>query len=548
MFGSESATAIVADRADRDLAVGDRHPGRAAVGRPEHAAAGDAHIEGARLRRHAGDRRDAAAARRTDEPVLQPLEQRRDRRRASSARAAGRGAIPRPRRDSRLRREEPEAGGGHDRQSKETASHGDTLSAADARGALVPPKLCVAARRAAGSRVARTRRCMARACPQRRPGRRADRPLATDPLWTPASALATGIARAAGISDRRARPSLRDACRSARNTSIGVPCHVASRVQRRRPKDAAAAQRRRASAAPRAAVAVQRADRKSRPSSPRRLRGRLCADGRDGQRGAKDRARGGARRDRAKVRRLQQPPDWSAPASTPTRACSRSAWSADDAVQLPGDGAAVDVPDCPGVRQRLQPEAVGDGSVAERPHRRSGAGLLAPGTTAAGTVAAPDPPMADTTVVAFPTDRGTWPGVRSPNAVRRSVSPRAWPLRDRRPAPGNTRRRDRRESNGAVCRCRCWSSCRRRGADQLQAGQPATLNLTPRSIDRCKPSSAPLCLVAAAARQQPPRAMRRHTAGRARRSRAVCRTIAQTPVPAPRYISPAGARPARGRR
>ena len=66
-----------AHRSDRNLAVGDRRPGRAAVGRPEQAAAGDAHVERLRLRRHAGDRRDASAARRTDEPILHPLEERR---------------------------------------------------------------------------------------------------------------------------------------------------------------------------------------------------------------------------------------------------------------------------------------------------------------------------------------------------------------------------------------------------------------------------------------------------------------------------------------
>ena len=61
---------------DRDLAVGDRDPARAAVGRAEHAAAGDTHIKGARLRRHAGDRRHASAAGGPDQAVAHPLEER----------------------------------------------------------------------------------------------------------------------------------------------------------------------------------------------------------------------------------------------------------------------------------------------------------------------------------------------------------------------------------------------------------------------------------------------------------------------------------------
>ena len=53
---------LVLEITERDLAVGDRHPVGATVCRPEHAAAGDAHIEGARLRRDTGHRSHASAA------------------------------------------------------------------------------------------------------------------------------------------------------------------------------------------------------------------------------------------------------------------------------------------------------------------------------------------------------------------------------------------------------------------------------------------------------------------------------------------------------
>ena len=56
---------------DRDLPVGDIHPGVAGVGGLPHAAAGGAHIEGVWLGRHAGDGGDAPAALRADHAILQ---------------------------------------------------------------------------------------------------------------------------------------------------------------------------------------------------------------------------------------------------------------------------------------------------------------------------------------------------------------------------------------------------------------------------------------------------------------------------------------------
>jgi hypothetical protein len=64
-------------RSQRHLAVGDRQPVRAAVRGPEHSAAGDAHVERARLRRHTRHRRHAPAPRGPDEAVLHPPEERR---------------------------------------------------------------------------------------------------------------------------------------------------------------------------------------------------------------------------------------------------------------------------------------------------------------------------------------------------------------------------------------------------------------------------------------------------------------------------------------
>ena len=76
MFGSESATAIAPIEPTGTLpSVIGVQVAPASVVR-NTPPLGDAHVEGARLRRHAGHRRDAAAARGADQPVLQALEQR----------------------------------------------------------------------------------------------------------------------------------------------------------------------------------------------------------------------------------------------------------------------------------------------------------------------------------------------------------------------------------------------------------------------------------------------------------------------------------------
>ncbi len=69
--------ADAAGRTERDLAVGDGRPGGSGVGRAEHSAAGDAHVERPGLRRHAGHRGDPPAPRRTDQAVSKSREERR---------------------------------------------------------------------------------------------------------------------------------------------------------------------------------------------------------------------------------------------------------------------------------------------------------------------------------------------------------------------------------------------------------------------------------------------------------------------------------------
>src|SRR2546425_11534741 len=66
-----------AGRAQRDLAIRDRNPTRAAVSRAEQSAARDAHVESLWLRRHARYSRHASAARWSNESVTKSLEERR---------------------------------------------------------------------------------------------------------------------------------------------------------------------------------------------------------------------------------------------------------------------------------------------------------------------------------------------------------------------------------------------------------------------------------------------------------------------------------------
>ena len=123
MFGSVSATAIAPIDAERHLAVGDRLPGRAAVRRPEQPAAGHAHVERPRLRRHAGDRRHAAAARGADQAIPQSLEPRGvDAGQAGRGFGAGRDGARRRLRQ-RLREEERKRNAHQERHREESEGH-----------------------------------------------------------------------------------------------------------------------------------------------------------------------------------------------------------------------------------------------------------------------------------------------------------------------------------------------------------------------------------------------------------------------------------------
>src|SRR5713226_6605722 len=62
-------------RAQRNLAIGDRNPGRSAVGRAKQSPAGDAHVERLWLRRHASYRRDPSTARRPNQSIMQSVEE-----------------------------------------------------------------------------------------------------------------------------------------------------------------------------------------------------------------------------------------------------------------------------------------------------------------------------------------------------------------------------------------------------------------------------------------------------------------------------------------
>jgi hypothetical protein len=61
-----------AHRSDRNLAVGDRHPGDAGIRGPEEPSARHAHVEGPRLRGHSRHCGDTPSTRRPDEAVLKP--------------------------------------------------------------------------------------------------------------------------------------------------------------------------------------------------------------------------------------------------------------------------------------------------------------------------------------------------------------------------------------------------------------------------------------------------------------------------------------------
>ena len=109
------------------------------------------------------------------------------------------------------------------------------------------------------------------------------------------------------------------------------------------------------------------------------------------------------------------------------------------------------------------------------------------GTRLSGAIAAPErPPMADTTVVAFASDRAAWPGVRSADSLRaKSVTARDGQYEITELVPGEyfVVAVDENFSSTALTLPLLAQLAEGAARIQLEPGRPATLTLTPRSIN-----------------------------------------------------------------